>query len=73
VVCQDSASYNVNTATGTYPNYLWADPSGAYVHSSNGFTTFLFCDTSSTNYLPLWNPPPTGTLFTTLIGILNGL
>jgi len=73
VVCQDSASYNVSTATGTSPNYFWSDPSGVYVHSSSGFTTFLFCDTSGTQYLALWNPPPTGTLFTTLISILNGL
>ena len=73
VVCQDSASYNVATASGTGPNFLWSDPAGAYIHSSSGFTTFLFCDTSGTNFLPLWNPPPTGTLFTTLTAILNGL
>ena len=72
VVCQDSASHNVSTSTGTSPNYSWSDPTSVYVHSSSGFTSFLFCDTSSTSYLPLWNPPPTGSLFTTLTAILNG-
>jgi uncharacterized protein (TIGR03437 family) len=74
VVCQDSAAYNVSTSAGTQPNYSWADPSGSYAHSYSGLTFLLLCDTSDqTRFLPLWNPPPTGTLFTTLTAILNGL
>ena len=74
VVCQDSAAYNVSTSAGTQPNYSWSDPSGSYAHSYSGLTFLLLCDTSDeTRFLPLWNPPPTGTLFTTLTAILNGL
>jgi hypothetical protein len=74
VVCDDSASYNVSTSQGTRPNYPWKDQSGVYVHSFSGFTGFILCDTSDeTRYLPLWNPPPTGALFTYLRAILNGL
>lgn len=74
VVCQDSAGYNINTQAGTRPNYLWSDPNRMYVHSFNGFTSLILCDTSdTTKYFPLWNPPPTGALFSTLIAVLNGL
>jgi len=74
VVCQDSAAYSVSTASGTLPNYFWSDPSGVYVHSYSGFTSFILCNTSDqTRYLPLWNPPPTGALFITLTTILNRL
>jgi len=80
VVCQDSAAYNVgaaynlSTAAGTQPNYSWKDPNGAYVHSYSGFTSLILCDTSDqTRYLPLWNPPVTGSLFISLTAILNGL
>lgn len=74
VVCQDSAAYNISTATGTSPNFAWSDPNGVYVHSYSGLTSLILCNTSDqTRYLPLWNPPPTGALFTTLTAILNGL
>ena len=74
VVCQDSAAYNVSTAVGTQPNYGWADPTRSYVHSFSGFTSLILGNTTDqTRYLPLWNPPPNGALFTTLVSILNGL
>jgi hypothetical protein len=74
VVCQDSAAYNVSTSAGTQPNYSWADPNAVYVHSFSGFTSLILGNTSDpTKYLPLWNPPPTGTLFATLTAILNGM
>ena len=73
VVCEDSAAYNVNTTTGTQPNHSWADPSGVYVHSYSGFTSLIMGNTSDkTRYLALWDPPPTGTLFTMLTAVLNG-
>src|SRR5881397_234102 len=37
VVCDDSATYSINTASGTAPNRYWQDPSEIYVHSNNGF------------------------------------
>jgi uncharacterized protein (TIGR03437 family) len=74
VVCQDSAAYSVSTASGTSPNSSWSDPSGVYVHSYNGLTSLILCNTSDQNkYLPLWNPPATGALFSTLVAVLNGL
>jgi pimeloyl-ACP methyl ester carboxylesterase len=77
VVCQDSAAYNVSTSAGTQPNQSWADPNGAYYHSSSGFTALILCDTSGLNptrYFPLYDPPPTpGGLFSYLTAVLNGM
>jgi len=75
VVCQDSAAYSVNTAAGTQPNYSWADPNRAYVHSFSGFTSLILCNTTDqTKYLPLYDPPATpGGLFSYLTVVLNGL
>jgi uncharacterized protein (TIGR03437 family) len=77
VVCQDSAAYNVITSAGTQPNYSWADPNGAYYHSSSGFTALILCKTSGldpTRYFPLYDPPPTpGGLFAYLTAVLNGM
>jgi hypothetical protein len=75
VVCQDSAAYNVSTSAGTQPNYLWADPNRAYVHSFSGFTSLILCNTSDqTKFLPLYDPPVTpGGLFSYLTTVLNGM
>ena len=77
VVCQDSAAYNVITSAGTQPNYSWADPNGAYYHSSSGFTALILCKTSDldpTRYFPLYDPPPApGGFFAYLTAVLNGM
>jgi hypothetical protein len=50
------------------------DPNGVYVHTFSGFTFFILGNTNDpTKYLPLYDPPPQGGLFTTLTAILNGM
>lgn len=76
VVCEDSAAYSVNTASGTAPNRYWQDPSQIYVHSNNGFgSSLILCSNSGNPTLnpPLSNPPSFGPLFTTMKGLINGL
>jgi len=78
VVCDDSATYFVSTASGTGPNRYWQDPSQIYVHSNSGWgggTSFVLCGNSGSPTLnpPLSNPPTFGPLFAAIKGLLNGL
>ena len=76
VVCQDSASYNVGTAVGAKPTQGWADPESRLRSLiQRGHIAWILGDTRAiqTRFLPLWNPPPNGPLFTMLTTILNGL
>jgi len=78
VVCDDSATYNVSTATGTAPNQYWQDPSQIYVHSNSFWgvgTSFVLCGNSGNSAInpPLSNPPVFGPLFAAIKGLINGL
>lgn len=74
VVCDDSASYIVNTPSTAQPTDRWRDPVRVYIHSDSDFTKYILGDGSDPRqYLKLWDPPPNGTLFYQLITLLNGL
>lgn len=78
VVCDDSASYNIATPSGTAPNRYWRDPSEIYVHSNDwrGWgTSLILCGNSGnpTTNPPLSNPPVIGSLFSAIKGVINGL
>lgn len=75
VVCDDSATYWVNTAAGTRPSRYWQDPGGIYVHSHDSATGFILCGNSGddTRNPLLSNPPVFGPLFSALKETINGL
>ena len=75
VVCDDSATLNMNTSNGSKPNRYWQDPGGIYVHSHDWGTSFVLCGNSgdATRYPLLSNPPAPGPLFTAIREAINGL
>jgi uncharacterized protein (TIGR03437 family) len=73
VVCDDSATYSINTASGTSPNRYWQDPGQIYVHSNNGFGSSLILCGNDGLKPTMSNPPSFGPLFATIKGLINGL
>lgn len=81
VVCSQSATYAVNTPSGTAPTSIWTDPERRYVHTQAdsysilwGYSTNLFCDRESSHLdLPLHTPPAGGLLVTRIAEVLNAL
>lgn len=78
VVCDDSATYWVKTASGTRPDQLWQDPNKIYVHT-HGFLdsgiTLVMCGNSGdqTRNPVLSNPPAWDSLFRAIRETINGL
>jgi pimeloyl-ACP methyl ester carboxylesterase len=73
VVCDDSATYSISTASGTSPNRYWQDPSQIYVHTNNGFGSSLILCGNDGQKPTLSNPPSFGPLFAAIKGLINGL
>jgi len=73
VVCDDSATYSISTASGTSPNRYWLDPSQIYVHTNNGFGASLILCGNDGLKPTLSNPPSFGPLFAAIKGLINGL
>jgi uncharacterized protein (TIGR03437 family) len=78
VVCDDSATFSVNTSSGSKPSRYWQDPGGIYVHSHSwgGLgSTLILCGNSgdTTRHPPLSNPTAPGPLFNAIKETINGL
>lgn len=75
VVCDDSATYWVNTAGVTRPTRLWQDPGRIYVHSHNSATSLILCGNSGdpTRHPLLSDPPAFVPLFNAIKEAINGL
>ncbi len=75
VVCDDSATLNLNMSSGSQPSRYWQDPGEIYVHSSGWGSSFVLCGNTgdSTRYPLLSNPPVFGPLFSALRETINGL
>ena len=75
VVCDDSASYNFNTSSGTGPNpaLRWQDPGYIYAHTSSR-ASLILCPGSGDPILnPLLSDPPAwDSLFKAIKGVING-
>src|ERR1039457_6825784 len=71
VVCDDSATYSISTASGTSPNWYWQDPSQIYVHTNNGFGSSLILCGNDGQKPTLSNPPSFGPLFAAIKGLIK--